>query len=81
MSKKPKTPMRKLREARGITQKELSEILGVDPTSITKIETNVHSSPELAERIAKYFGTAITEEQILYPERFPDYAVLPEHVA
>ena len=28
------------------------------------------ASPDLAERLAKHFGYAITEIQILYPERF-----------
>lgn len=80
MSEKVKTPLRKLREARGMTQAEVSTKVGIDQASYNRIENNEAKPADRVALITKFFGSAITEEQILYPERFPDYAVLPEHV-
>ena len=39
--------------------------------NISRLENGKQrASPDLAERLAKHFGYAITEIQILYPERF-----------
>lgn len=78
-----KTPLRKLREARGLTQEDVAVKLGMDYSTYGKIETGYTSNPrrEPLEAITNFFGPAITVEMIIYPERFPDYAVLPEHVA
>lgn len=82
MASKEKTPLRKLREARGLTQEEVAQQVGMDYTTYGKIETGYTPNPrkEPLEAITKFFGPALTVEMIIFPERFPDYAVLPEHV-
>ncbi len=70
------TPLRKLRDARGLTQAEVALALGIDQTTYCKIESGTHRRPDRAAALVKYFGSAINELQILYPERFPDYTVL-----
>lgn len=72
------SPLRKLRDARGLSQIEVAEIVGIHQSTYAKIETGYNgASPEAAEKIVKFFGSAITEEHVLYPSRFPDYQILP----
>lgn len=65
------TPLRKLRNSRNLSIHTVAEAVGTNPGNMSRIENGKQrASPGLAERIAKYFGYAITEIQILYPERF-----------
>ena len=76
MPEKPITPLKKLRESRGLTQSEVCEAVGVDQTTYSKIESATHTPrKENTEAIVKYFGSAITELHIIFPERYPDYEV------
>lgn len=65
------TPLKTLREARGMTLQSVAQAVGTDRGNLSRIENGKQRpSPELAERLALHFGYAITEMQLLYPERF-----------
>ena len=71
------TPLRTARLALGLTQGDVWRAVGVDQGQYSRIERGVSiPSPELADRIAKYFAGTVTRDQILFPA---DYlAVAPE---
>ena len=51
--------LKELRMERGLTQRQLSEILGMDRTSVVKYETtDVGPSRDVLKRIAVYFGVS-----------------------
>jgi len=75
MAEKLETPLKKLRRARGVTQAIVAEAVGIDQSSYHRIESGEGGLAGNAEKIAKYFGSAINEQMILYPERYPDYEV------
>ena len=75
MDEKTATPLKKLRESWGVTQRTVADSIGVDQSTYAKIEGGAKAQADTAERIAKYFGSAITEQMILFPERYPDYEV------
>lgn len=65
------TPLRYEREKRHLSVAQVSRDVGVDHSQYSKIElARLRATPAVAERIAKYFGHAVTEMQILYPERY-----------
>lgn len=65
------SPLKRTRVTTGRTLSEVAEAVGTNPGNMSRIENGKQrASPGLAEKIAKYFGYAITEIQILYPERF-----------
>ena len=67
------TPLRIERERRKWTAISVAEALDLNQSYYSKIELGkIRPSPEIAERIAFHFGHAVSEMQILYPERFPD---------
>ena len=69
-------PLKAIRIQRDQTLSEVATAVGTDAGNLSRIENSKQkASPELAEKLAKHFGYAITEIQILYPERF-----LPEKV-
>lgn len=64
-------PLKAARTRRGLTLDQVSQAVGTDSGNLSRIENGKQkASPDLAERLAKYFGGEITEIQILYPERF-----------
>ena len=70
------TPLKKLREARKIRQSDVAEAVGIDQGALSKIEAGAHAPrKETALALAKYFGSAISLEQIIFPEKFEDYEV------
>ena len=65
------TPLRRARTYARKTLKEVAEALGIDPATLSRIERgDAQASARLAESLANFFGRAVSEEQILYPERF-----------
>ena len=65
------TPLRTLRLARGQSIPHVARAVGVVASTLSRMERGLQRpSPELAEKLAKHFGYAITEMQLLYPERF-----------
>jgi transcriptional regulator with XRE-family HTH domain len=65
------SPLKALRLKRSQTLQVVATAVGTDAGNISRIENGKQkASPAMAERLAKHFGYAITEIQILYPERF-----------
>jgi len=47
--------------------------VGVNQSQYSRVESGKRrASPELANRIAKYFGNAVTRDQVLYPEDYEE---------
>lgn len=70
------TPLRKVRQAREESIHQVADAVGTNTGNLSRIETGKQkASPALAEKLARHFGYAITEIQILYPERFSAPAV------
>lgn len=66
------TPLRVERKRRGLTTAQVAEATEIDPSYYCKIELGkAQPTPRAAEKIALYFGHAVSEMQILYPRRFP----------
>lgn len=65
------TPLHAIRKRREKTLAEVAQAVGTDAGNLSRIENGKQqASPALAERLARHFGYAITEIEILYPERF-----------
>lgn len=65
------TPLRTARIKKGLTQGQLASACGVSQAHISCIEKMTEqASPSLAEKIVKKLGGEVTEEQVLYPNRF-----------
>ena len=70
-----KTPLKIERMKRKMTGETLAQAVGVTQSYIARLENGTsRPSLEVANRLAKFFGNAVTRDQILYPE---DY-VVPE---
>lgn len=74
------TPLERIRTQRGLKQVEVARAVGVNKSHYYNVEiAKAAASPALARRIARFFGNAVTEHQVLYPE---DYigadSVVPE---
>jgi transcriptional regulator with XRE-family HTH domain len=60
------------RKSAEVLQEEIALALGIDQTHFSRIERGLQTpSPQLAKRIAEYFGNAVTRDQILFPEEYP----------
>jgi transcriptional regulator with XRE-family HTH domain len=67
------TPLKSERINRGLSAAKLATAVGVQAPSISRLENGkMKASPDLANRIAKYFDNAITRDQILFPEDYVD---------
>lgn len=69
------TPLRKIREAMGLKQNAVAAAVGLDQTTYSRIEggKSYRAGADNAEKISRYFGGAVTEIHILFPERFPEF--------
>lgn len=64
------TPAKKARKALGMTIYEVADKVDISAASVSRIEREKQTATtENASALAGVLG--ITEEQILYPERFP----------
>lgn len=65
------TPLRAARRRGGLVAQEVADAVGVTMSHYASIERmDARASPELAEKLSHYFLREITEEHILFPERF-----------
>lgn len=65
------SPMKRARKRLGLTQQQAAKAGEVSQAHLCNVENGrERASPQLAEKLAGVLG--IPEEQILYPERFPD---------
>lgn len=70
-----KTPLQRLREKRGLTLKEVADAVDTDTGNLSRMERGIQKSVDLAAKLVTFYGPgAITELEILYPERYPDPA-------
>jgi DNA-binding XRE family transcriptional regulator len=66
------TPLKIERVKRAVSTEALAAAVGVRAPSINRLENGrMRASPDLANRIAKFFGNAVTRDQILFPEDYP----------
>ena len=69
------TPLKRMREEKGLSAEAVAVAVGVSQAAVSRVENGkAKASPALADRLAKYFGNAMTRDQILYPE---DYVGVP----
>lgn len=68
------SPLMSARKRAGMSIGAVARKVGVTPTHISKLERNKGGcSPKLAEKLFCLLAhCGLTEEQILYPERFAD---------
>lgn len=65
------TPLRAIRKKTKKTLREVSIGTGIEQGNLSRIETLKQSpTPELAEKLSKYYKGKISEVQILYPLRY-----------
>lgn len=65
------TPLRKIRRARRLTLTDVARSNGMDAGNLSRIERGAQAaSPEVAEKLSKYFDGEVTELEIIYPERY-----------
>lgn len=65
------TPLRKMREANGLTISEVALAVQIDVGNLSRIERGIQvTSIETAEKISQFFNGKISEMQILYPQRY-----------
>lgn len=65
------SPLRSLRYSRNLSIDTVAKACGTNIGNLSRIERGVHrASPLLAEKLVRYFGYAVTEIHILYPERY-----------
>lgn len=63
--------LKTVRRRRGQTLTQVAQAVGTDAGNMSRIENGKQGvSPEMAAKLARHFGYAITEMEILYPERF-----------
>jgi transcriptional regulator with XRE-family HTH domain len=65
------SPLKNARLKRSQTLDEVASAVSTDSGNLSRIENaKQRASPELAEKLVKHFGFALTEIEIIYPERF-----------
>jgi transcriptional regulator with XRE-family HTH domain len=65
------TPLKQIRTQRRLTIYDVAAGVQCSPGTISRVESGNHGvSPALAERLVKFFAGGLTEEQVLYPDRF-----------
>lgn len=65
------TPLKKIRKKLNLTLKQVADVIALDQSNLSRIERGVQSAtPEMAEKLSKYFDGRVSEMQILYPSRF-----------
>lgn len=66
------TPLYRARIATGKTQRVVANDNGIDPGQYSRMERGIDPlTPERAEALSRYFGSAVSEMELLYPERYP----------
>ncbi|MBU1692310.1 MAG: helix-turn-helix transcriptional regulator [Gammaproteobacteria bacterium] len=64
----PDTPMKKARTGKNLTIYDVAKAVGLSASRISCIERGAPTSRDKVTAIARLLG--ITEEEVLYPERF-----------
>lgn len=65
------TPLRKVRLGKGLTLTEVARSTGIDEGNLSRLERGEQgASPDVAEKLTKFYDGEVTELEILYPERY-----------
>jgi transcriptional regulator with XRE-family HTH domain len=73
------TPLKLHREKQNLVSREVALALKITPSHYRRIEIGeTRASPAVANRIAKYFGNAVTRDQILFPEDYVESDLPPK---
>lgn len=65
------TPLQRVRQKRKLTQREVATKNEIDPGHYNRMEKGTEKiTPANAEKLSLYFGGAVTELELLYPDRF-----------
>jgi transcriptional regulator with XRE-family HTH domain len=65
------TPLKRERLKRGLTGEAIAAAVGTTQATINRIEHGKQRPrAALAKRLAEYFGTTVTRDQILFPEDY-----------
>lgn len=65
------TPLRNMRVKKELKITDVAHAVNCDPGYLSRVERGVHTaSPELAEKLSRFYSGEITELQILYPKRY-----------
>lgn len=68
-------PLQKERLLRQLNKSRMAELCGIDRAHYGRLEEGAHKpSPELADRIAKRLGNAVTRDQLLFPDDYVEKA-------
>ena len=71
------TPLRRHRLTTNQNSRRVAVALGVDPSYYRRIEIGeAKASPVLAAKLAAHFKGAVSEMEILYPERYAEEPLL-----
>lgn len=65
------TPLRRARAQRKLTIQQVAVSVDIDPGNLSRIERGIQvPSKALAEKLSQAYGGAVSETEIIYPERF-----------
>lgn len=71
------SPLRILRMSQELTLSHVAAAVDIDPANLSRIERGQQiASLEVAEKLVAFYSGKINELQILYPNRYPDFACL-----
>ncbi len=63
--------MRRIRVKRELRMLDVADAVGIDIGHLSRIETGKQvATAAIAEKLATYYGHAISEMEIIYPERY-----------
>ena len=66
------SPLRKIRLKKRLTLAAVSAAVGTDAGNLSRLERRTQvAGPDIAARLSRFFGGAISELEIIYPERYP----------
>lgn len=67
------TPLQRARisDTRKPSQEDIAGFVGITQSYYSRIERGaVQATPDIAEKLVRFFGNRVSEVEILYPERF-----------
>ncbi len=65
------SPLRSAREQIDLSTRQIAAAVGISQSQYCRVENGKRKpSPDLANRLAQYFGNAVTRDQILFPEDY-----------
>ena len=65
------TPLRKVRQQKRLTLAAVASATGTDAGNLSRLERNTQKAgTDVAARLSRFYRGAISEVEILYPERY-----------